>query len=133
KDGKFFSLGAVEQKFWAAFCRAVERPEWIARHADPLPQTALIAEVRALIATEPLAHWERLIEPADCCFHPVIDLAEAPEHPQIAARGLVHRVSDDPALIETLFPAWVDGAPPAPRADVRFADAAEIVARWGTR
>jgi len=133
KDGRFFSLGAVEQKFWAGFCRAVERPEWIARHADPLPQTALIAEVTALIATEPLAHWERLIEPADCCFHPVIELAEVPAHPQIAARGLVHRVSEDPALIETLFPAWVDVAPPAPRADVRFADAAEIVARWGAR
>ena len=133
KDGKFFSLGAVEEKFWAAFCRAVGRPEWIARHADPLPQTALIAEVAALIATEPLAHWERLIEPADCCFHPVIDLAEVPAHPQIAERRLVHRVSADPPLIETLFPAWVDGSPPAPRAELRFSAAAEIVARWSPR
>jgi len=130
RDGKFFTLGAVEEKFWAAFCRAVGHPQWIARHADPLPQTALIAEVTALIATEPLAHWERLIEPADCCFHPVIELADVPAHPQIAARGLVHRVSDSPALIETLFPAWVDGAPPAPRAELRFAHAAEIVKRW---
>ena len=133
KDGRFFSLGAVEEKFWAAFCRAVGRPEWIARHADPLPQTALIAEVAALIATEPLAHWERLIEPADCCFHPVIELAEVPAHPQIAERRLVHRVSADPPLIETLFPAWVDGSPPAPRAELRFSAAAEIVARWSPR
>ena len=133
KDGRFFSLGAVEEKFWAAFCRAVGRPEWIARHADPLPQTALIAEVAALIATEPLAHWERLIEPADCCFHPVIDLAEVPAHPQIAERRLVHRVSADPPLIETLFPAWIDGSPPAPRAELRFSAAAEIVARWSPR
>lgn len=133
KDGKFFSLGAVEEKFWAGFCRAVGRPDWIARHGDPLPQTALIAEVAALIASEPLTHWEALIEPADCCFHPVIELAEVPSHPQIAARGLVRRVTEEPALVETLFPAWVDGAPPAPREPLRFAAAEAIVERWSRR
>ena len=129
-DGKFLTLGAVEQKFWAAFCRAVGRDAWIARYDDPLPQTALIAEVAALIASRPLAHWERVIEPTDCCFHPVVELADLPDHPQIAARGLVHRVSDNPALIETLFPAWVDSEPPPPRAALRFASAAQVLARW---
>jgi alpha-methylacyl-CoA racemase len=129
-DGKFLSLGAVEQKFWAAFCRAVGRDEWIRRHDDPRPQTALIAEVAALIASEPLAHWERVIDPADCCFHAVVELADVPDHPQIAARGLVHRVVEHPALIETLFPAWVDGEPPPPRSPVRFSGATEVLARW---
>ena len=129
-DGKFITLGAVEQKFWAAFCRAVGKDEWVARYDDPLPQTALIAEVMALIASRPLAHWERVIDPADCCFHPVVDLAEVPDHPQIAERHLVHRVSDDPALIETLFPAWVDGSPPAARAELRFGTASDVLARW---
>lgn len=129
-DGKFITLGAVEQKFWAAFCRAVGKDEWIARYDDPLPQTALIAEVTALIASRPLAHWKRVIDPADCCFHPVVELADLPDHPQIAERRLVHRASDDPALIETLFPAWVDGQPPVPRADVRFGNASDVLARW---
>jgi crotonobetainyl-CoA:carnitine CoA-transferase CaiB-like acyl-CoA transferase len=129
-DGKFITLGAVERKFWAAFCRAVERDDWIARYDDPLPQSALVAEVAALIASRPLAHWERAIDPADCCFHPVVELADVPDHPQIAARGLVHRVADSPALIETLFPAWVDGDPPPPRTHVRFAQASEVLAHW---
>jgi len=132
-DGRFITLGAVEQKFWAAFCRAVGRDEWIARYDDPLPQTALVAEVSALIESQPLAHWERVIEPADCCFHAVVELADLPEHPQIAARGLVHRVSDKPALIETLFPAWVDGEPPPPRSPLRFSDATELLKRWRRR
>jgi crotonobetainyl-CoA:carnitine CoA-transferase CaiB-like acyl-CoA transferase len=132
-DGKFITLGAVERKFWAAFCRAVGRDEWIARYDDPRPQSALIANVAALIASRPLAHWERAIDPADCCFHPVVELADVPDHPQIAARGLVHRVAESPALIETLFPAWVDGEPPPPRAALRFAEAGEVLARWRPR
>jgi alpha-methylacyl-CoA racemase len=132
-DGKFITLGAVEQKFWAAFCRSVGRDEWIARYDDPRPQSALIAEVAALIASRPLGDWERAIDPADCCFHPVVELADVPDHPQIAARGLVHRVAESPALIETLFPAWVDGKPPPPRAALRFADASEVAARWRER
>jgi crotonobetainyl-CoA:carnitine CoA-transferase CaiB-like acyl-CoA transferase len=132
-DGKFITLGAVEQKFWAAFCRAVGKEAWIPRYDDPLPQTALIAEVTALIESQPLAHWERAIDPADCCFHPVVELADVPDHPQIAERRLVHRVSDDPAVIETLFPAWVDGAPPPPRAELRFADASQVLALWHAR
>jgi alpha-methylacyl-CoA racemase len=132
-DAKFITLGAVERKFWAAFCRAVGHDEWTARYDDPLPQSALIAEVAALIASRPLAHWERAIDPADCCFHPVVELADVPDHPQIAARGLVHRVTDSPALIETLFPAWVDGKPPPPRTALRFAEAGELLARWRER
>jgi crotonobetainyl-CoA:carnitine CoA-transferase CaiB-like acyl-CoA transferase len=129
-DGKFITLGAVEQKFWAAFCRAVGREDWIALYDDPLPQTALISEVTALIESKPLAHWERVIDPADCCFHAVVELADLPDHPQIAERRLVHRVSAEPALIETLFPAWVDGEPPAVRAALRFGTASDVLARW---
>jgi alpha-methylacyl-CoA racemase len=60
----------------------------------------------------------------------VVELADVLDHPQIAARGLVHRVSESPALIETLFPAWLDGEPPPPRMPLRFADASEVLARW---
>ncbi|HKX11023.1 MAG TPA: CoA transferase [Stellaceae bacterium] len=132
-DGQFITLGAVEQKFWAGFCRAVGKDDWIARYDDPLPQTALIAEATDLIASQPLAHWERAIDPADCCFHPVVELADLPDHPQIVERRLVHQVSNAPALIETLFPAWVDGAPPPPRAPIRFVSAGDVLARWRKR
>jgi alpha-methylacyl-CoA racemase len=129
-DGKFFTLGAVEEKFWAAFCHAVGRPDWIRRHGDPYPQTALIAEVAALVAKHPLSHWESVIEPADCCFHPVVPMSEVPDHPQIMARGLVQRAADDPSLIETLFPAWVDGTPPKPRSPIQFTTAENVLLRW---
>ncbi len=49
-DGRFISLSPIEPKFWTNFCNAVGRPAWIARQHEPVPQTALIADVAALIA-----------------------------------------------------------------------------------
>ena len=130
KDGAFVSIGNLEAKFWANFCTAVGRPAWIARQWEPLPQEALIAEVGALFAAEPLAHWEALLHPVDNCFEPVRSFPELASHPQIAARRLVQASGGAEPLVEVLYPAWVDGAPPGPRAPVRFADAREVVERW---
>ena len=43
-DGRFITLGALEDKFWANFCTACDRPEWIGRQWEPRPQEALIGE-----------------------------------------------------------------------------------------
>ncbi|MEZ5507592.1 MAG: CoA transferase [Gammaproteobacteria bacterium] len=48
-DGFHVALGAVEPKFWQAFCDAAGHPEWIARMDEPLPQTALQQEVAAFL------------------------------------------------------------------------------------
>ncbi len=130
KDGRFLSLGNLEAKFWANFCRAVGRPVWIPRQWEPLPQHTLIAELAALFAAEPLAHWERILEPVDNCFEPVREFAEIEDHAQVAARRLVQRTEGPEPLVEVLFPAWVDGAPPGPRPPVRFAEAGEVVGAW---
>ncbi|MBM3566239.1 MAG: CoA transferase, partial [Alphaproteobacteria bacterium] len=91
KDGKFISLGAIEPVFWRNFCRAVGRADWIGRQAESLPQTALTAEVAALVATATGDEWTKRLENADCCYHPVLDYAEVASAPHVAARGLVRR------------------------------------------
>lgn len=112
-DGKFASLGAVEPKFWTAFCRAAGREDWIARFDDPLPQTEMIAEVSALFETLTSDEATARFEPADCCFAPVLTLAEAVETEQMRARGLVRRGPD--GHWQALFPGKVDGEAPAVR------------------
>ncbi|HLG89295.1 MAG TPA: CoA transferase [Alphaproteobacteria bacterium] len=115
KDGKFVSLGAVERKFWAAFCNAAGHPEWEdPGFEDPLPQTALIAKLDVYFATVTQDEAIRRLEPADCCIAPVLDLSDALETPQIKARGLVRRGPD--GARQALFPARIDGEPPAARA-----------------
>jgi crotonobetainyl-CoA:carnitine CoA-transferase CaiB-like acyl-CoA transferase len=126
-DDRFMAVGAIEHKFWHAFCGAVERPDWIARHAEPMPQHALAAEVAALFASQPLAHWAALFDRVDCCVEPVLDPTEVPDHPHVRERGQI-RARD--GLVEALFGLRVDGGPPALRAPVRDVEVAEIMAAW---
>ena len=128
-DGRFAAFAPIEGKFWERFCAAVERPDLLPRHAEPLPQTALIAELESLFESRPLADWEALLGPRDCCFQPVLTHGEALAVPHVAGRGLVQR--DGPSgPVHTLFPALMDGTPAAPRQPVREATPAEAVAAW---
>ena len=126
-DDRHVTLSPLEPKFWANFCTAVGRPDWIARQWEPLPQSALIAEVAALFATRPLAHWDALLPDAECCYLAVVGHADLPTHPHVAARGFVHQRPD---YTEALFPAMVDGHGPELRPEVRLTEAASVLAEW---
>jgi alpha-methylacyl-CoA racemase len=126
-DNQFVTISPLEPKFWANFCHALGRPEWIRRQYEPLPQTELIGEVAAVFATQPLSHWDPLLTEADCCYQPVISHDQVPDHPHVRARGLVGQLGDD---TEVLFPVFVDGEPPQQRAEVAFIDPDAVAASW---
>lgn len=130
-DGRFMALGAIEPKFWEAFCSALGKPEWIARQNDPIPQNSLIAEVGQEIAKHPLSHWESVLHPQDCCFEPVHTLAETIAHPQTQARGLVHQSGDAQSPIaEVAYPCLADGKAPAQPTPHQDISAAQALAAW---
>ncbi|MBP2298212.1 CaiB/BaiF CoA transferase family protein [Azospirillum picis] len=131
KDGRFATLSALEAKFWRSFCEAVGRPDWITRQSDPLPQSDLTADLDRLFATRTLAGWKELLDPVDCCFEALPELAEVPGHPHIAARGQVRVSSGPEPLVETLMGLRVDGGPPPSRSPLRESDAGAVLAGWG--
>ena len=131
-ERRFFTLGALEEKFWANFCRALGREDWIGRQWEPMPQKALIGEVAALTRGHPLAHWQMLLEGVDCCFQPVLDPAEVPGDPHIQARGLVRPAAEPDGPVEVLFPAFIDGLAPEARSPLREKGAEDVVRVWGT-
>ncbi len=88
-DGEAVALGAVEVKFWANFCNAVEQPEWIEHQHVRSQQPALIAAVAELFRTKTAAEWAARLNEADCCFTRVIAPDELLADPQIAARDLL--------------------------------------------
>ncbi len=116
-DDRHVALGAVEPKFWRAFCAACDRRDWIGRHVDPLPQRALIEELRSYFAGMSAAECAGRFGSPDCCLSPVLDLADAMEADYVERRGLVRRGPD--GNLQTLFPAHVDGQAPSPRAPLR--------------
>ncbi len=114
QDGATIALGAVEPKFWQRFCIAAERPDWIDRIDDALPQTQLQGELESLFSQLTLAQCEQRFASAECCFNQVLNLAQATATPHIQTRRLV---LEKGGQYQALFPAYVDGEPPASRAE----------------
>lgn len=119
-DGQFVTLGAVESHFWQRFCETVDRPQWIARHFETMPQTELINEVNQLISQHPARYWKQLFAAVDCCFEMVVFPGDPAAHPQIQARNALTEhgptypgmINDEPVFIdETLFEFDADETP----------------------
>jgi alpha-methylacyl-CoA racemase len=125
RDSRHVMLGAVEPKFWRAFCEAADEPDWIPRQQEPLPQIALIRDLVALFAGFTLQDCEARFGMADCCVSPVLDLAEAVAAPYHSERGLVRRSAE--GQLQALFPALIDGETPTLRQPLTEAG----VLRWG--
>jgi alpha-methylacyl-CoA racemase len=86
-DG-WVSLGALEPKFWQAFCRGVEREDLLAHQFDA-PGSQAHGEVQAIFAARTRAQWERFASEHDCCLEPVLELDEALDSELVRAREMV--------------------------------------------
>lgn len=103
-DGKFMTLGALEPKFWANFCRKVGRAELIECQFDAEElREKLFEEVRAIFKSRTRAEWIDIMRDADCCCEPVLSMSEAFEHAQTRAREMI-RESED--MSKELGPAY---------------------------
>jgi crotonobetainyl-CoA:carnitine CoA-transferase CaiB-like acyl-CoA transferase len=130
KDDRFVTLGALEPKFWSNFCQAVGKPDWVIRQVEPFPQSALTKEVAALFLSEDLAQWCKRLESVDCCFERVHELNDLPNNVQIRDRQMIDSFGDEKPVVEVLFPAWIEGQPPAKRVPVHFSSAEEVIGKW---
>ena len=79
-DGRFVAVGAIEPHFFAVL---KEKLGLQCGQFEP----ALRDELTALFRTQPRDYWCGLLEETDACFAPILSMAEAPNHPHIAARG----------------------------------------------
>jgi crotonobetainyl-CoA:carnitine CoA-transferase CaiB-like acyl-CoA transferase len=94
KDGRFVSLGAVEEKFWAGFCRKLGVEEYIPLQMDRSKQPEIEASIRKIMLTKTRDEWIEFFADSDICFTPVLSLDEMVKHPQVLARGMVQTLTD---------------------------------------
>jgi alpha-methylacyl-CoA racemase len=91
KDGGFYSVGALEPKFWAALCAAVGRPDLVApQFSEGAEGEHVQREMEAMFASHTRAEWETELSGLEVCCEPVLDIDEVRSHPQVAARGLIN-------------------------------------------
>jgi alpha-methylacyl-CoA racemase len=86
KDGKLIACGAIEQKFWLAFAKAIGLPTTLVDDTQN-PKTTRDA-VAKLIATRTSDEWRPIFATADCCTTVITPLEEAMRDPHFLERGL---------------------------------------------
>ena len=85
-DDRFLAVAALEDKFWEAFCAAIELPEpQRDDHRDPAAVKRVVAE---RLATRTGDAWETLLRRADTCAALVTPLRDAIADPHLVARSL---------------------------------------------
>jgi len=86
-DG-WVTLGALEPKFWAAWCTGVGREDLIEKQFER-PGSPTHVEVEAILMERTRQQWQAFASEHDCCLEPVLDLDEALDSELVRARGMV--------------------------------------------
>lgn len=87
-DGKHISIGSIEPQFYELLLElcGIDDPEFLKQN-EKESWASLRQKLEELFATKPQAQWCELLEGTDVCFAPVLNLAEAPQHPHNKARA----------------------------------------------
>jgi crotonobetainyl-CoA:carnitine CoA-transferase CaiB-like acyl-CoA transferase len=115
-DG-YVTMGALEPKFWAAWCAGVGRDDLMDKAFEP-PGSKAHAEVEKVFATRTRAEWKAFADQHDCCLEPVLDLGEALESELVREREMVVEL-DQPGAQQPVrllgHPVKFSGTPAHPR------------------
>ena len=120
QDGRYVSLGALEDKFWATFCTRLGKEDFIPIQMDVSRQQEMIDELNAILSKKTQAEWVAFFAKDDICFSPVLTMSEAVENPQVLSREMIYdtvvegkniklpgipvKLSDTPGVIKATFP-----------------------------
>ncbi len=87
KDG-WVTLGALEPKFWQAWCGGVGREDLVEKQFEP-PGSEAHAEVERIFLERTREEWSEFASNHDCCLEPVLDLDETLDSELVRARDMV--------------------------------------------
>ena len=124
-DGEHMAVGALEPRFYAEFVAKLGLHPSEAERGDPASWPALRDRIAAVFASRTREEWAAAFDGTDACVAPVLGMTEAPDHPQLAARGTFAEVDGvrvpAPAPRFSRTPAAVPAPPAAPGAHTRTA------------
>lgn len=86
-DG-WVTFGALEPKFFQAWCRGVGREDLVEQQFQA-PGSAAHAEIESVFRARTRAEWQAFAAEVDCCLEPVLDMAEALGSELVRAREMV--------------------------------------------
>jgi alpha-methylacyl-CoA racemase len=106
-DRRYIAAAPLEEKFWVAFCAAIDLPEiWRDDARDP---QGTRAAVQARIGSATADSWMIVFEGKDVCCSIVTSLEDALQTPQFKHRDLLNREIRHQDQVLPALPVPVDG------------------------
>ena len=110
-DGQFVALGAIEAKFYASLLEGLglaDDPLFADQH-DQSRWPEMKERLEEIFALQPRAFWTKRLAKLDCCYSEVVDMFDAPAHPQNRSRESFAEI--DGMLQPAPSPRFVDTMP----------------------
>lgn len=89
KDGRYFSVGSLEPKFWKELCQT------LGVEAEAATDLSVKDEIREKFLEKDFDEWVEIFKDKDACVEPVLNLKEAVEDPHVKERGLIVELDVD--------------------------------------
>jgi alpha-methylacyl-CoA racemase len=88
-DGAYLSVGSLEPRFYAELLRVtgLDGDPVMAEQHDPSRWPEQKARIAAAIRARSSGAWQEVMEKAEICYAPVLDMTAAADHPHNVARG----------------------------------------------
>ncbi|MBS0243376.1 MAG: CoA transferase [Proteobacteria bacterium] len=131
KDGEHIAIGSNEPQFYRLMLEAIGLAnEQLPEQTDRSQWPAMKERLQAIFKTKTRAEWTEIMTNTDCCFAPVLSMAEAPSHPQNKARGSFIEV--DGVLQPAPAPRFSRTPSRVPHGPAHIGEhSREVLADWG--
>ena len=112
RNGRFMVVAALEPKFWAALCTAIDREDLIQdQYVEGHAQDILIAELTRIFQKKQVDEWMEIFGEFDACVTEVRELSRSVQDDTVSQRGLITPIrGNDGEVYEQLgvFPKLSD-------------------------
>ena len=88
KDNKWVSVGAIEPKFYANLCNALDLPQYAKSQMDDDLQDEIREAFKQAFLTRTRDEWTEALAANDTCVAPVLTIPELVDDPHHAARKI---------------------------------------------
>jgi len=93
-DGRYISIGAVENRFWVNLCELLGVPEYGPLQYDEDRRQEIVEFLRKTFKTKTLDEWTEVLGQRDVCWGKVQNISEALNDQLFAERGMVAELRD---------------------------------------
>ena len=93
-DGRYLSIGAVENQFWRNLCDVLGVPEYVPLQYDDDHREEMLQFFRKAFKTKTLEEWVTELRDKEVCWGKVQSFTEVLQDPLFRARDMVGEVKD---------------------------------------